>query len=61
VADPRKRVHGDDHEQRVFKNRYVIDGNGTCSQPAVAPATQTQGGSISISPFTFHGFIDPAS
>jgi len=45
----------------VFKNRYVIDGNGTCSQPAVAPATQTQGGSISISPFTFHGFIDPAS
>ncbi len=44
----------------VFKNEYAIDGHGTCSQPAVASAGQAGAGSITISPFTFHGFINPS-
>jgi hypothetical protein len=41
----------------VIKNKYDVDGHGTCSQPATATAGQTGGGSITISAFTFHGFI----
>ncbi|HEY8038164.1 MAG TPA: hypothetical protein VIF15_00145 [Polyangiaceae bacterium] len=42
----------------TFKNRYILVGSGTCTQPA-APDPGNPGAPITIGDFTFHAFIDP--
>jgi hypothetical protein len=43
----------------VFMHRRVLNGSGTCAQPA-APQMGTSGGPVTIGKFTYEGFINPA-
>ena len=43
---------------QVFAHRRVLDGSGTCSQPA-APEMGTSGPAVTIGAFEFSGFINP--
>lgn len=42
----------------VFKNRYLISGKGSCTQPAVSTAEAGADGPVTIGAFSFAGFID---
>jgi hypothetical protein len=42
----------------VFPNRHLLDGEGSCSEPA-APLAPTVAEAVTLADFTFSAFIDP--